>query len=689
MKAGRATRQHGAALLLLLAVVALGSSWYLVSRLNVESGMANAAAKVRNTQVLNRAKQALIGYIATQANFVNENRPGAFPCPEAPADFNVNGSEGTVSYPCTLPIVGRFPWRTLGMDKLVDASGEPLWYAIATGWAGAATVINSDCASPASGMACATGRLTVDSATNDVIVLIIAPGPATRVTASAGCAAWTQVRSTIAPPDWRNYLECENATSPADATFVTTSTNSAFNDQLVTITVGDLMPALEASIANRIQREILPALQTVFTPATWGFTGASTVNPVLPYPAAFANPGPGAGTSNYRGAAATYRGLLPFNQTQGCTEAPANPRCTTAPTGGTAFLLFSKPASYTDSKIAGSGTLRTSSASATCVWQSSVYVCTGEYDAPSISVSASVNVGNVAMGLRAWDASKVTCSAVDDVGNGNPETAVTCSATAALQSDGSAIVTAKTSALPDIASSGWGTYANYKIKIDRAAFGDHSLLDTANATTGWFVRNEWFRLVYYAVAASNTAQKLPAERSCVGLPLPAAPPNGDCLPLTTNAVTAAKSALLVLAGRSVNGSARPSTSLTPIFDYLEFGNADAANGSPTAVYESRTVSGRPTTPNADTGSANAYTVATIGSLSTGASFQFKATNTNTGTSTLNTTATGTRSLVNEDGSNLAAAAIQANAAVQVTWDGTKFLLSKRPYNDRVVAISSN
>jgi hypothetical protein len=91
---------------------------------------------------------------------------------------------------------------------------------------------------------------------------------------------------------------------------------------------------------------------------------------------------------------------------------------------------------------------------------------------------------------------------------------------------------------------------------------------------------------------------------------------------------------------------------------------------------------------ADTGAANAYTVA-VTFLATGAGFQFRATNANTGDSTLNTTATGTRSLLNPDGSNLAAATIQANAAVQVTWDGTQFVLSKRPFNDRIAAIAGN
>jgi len=139
-----------------------------------------------------------------------------------------------------------------------------------------------------------------------------------------------------------------------------------------------------------------------------------------------------------------------------------------------------------------------------------------------------------------------------------------------------------------------------------------------------------------------------------------------------------KSVALILAGRSINGSARPSATLA---DYLEFGNA---NG----IYESLTVTPSTTVSYADTGTANAYSVS-VESLVAGNSFQFKAANTNTSGSTLTTPATGARSLVNSDASALTASTIQANALVQVVFDGTQFLLLKRPFNDRVAAINSN
>ena len=118
--------QRGLALLGLLAVIVLVFAWILTSRLNA----ANSSVSVdreHNAKVLARAKSALIGYMAQRAATAGENNPGSLPCPEAPADFNVPGAEGTANGNCSLPAVGRLPWRTIGVEKLVDAAGETIW----------------------------------------------------------------------------------------------------------------------------------------------------------------------------------------------------------------------------------------------------------------------------------------------------------------------------------------------------------------------------------------------------------------------------------------------------------------------------------------------------------------------------------------------------------------------------------
>ncbi|HLX80040.1 MAG TPA: hypothetical protein VKS43_05600 [Burkholderiales bacterium] len=549
MKRRQFSRQRGGVLLAMLFVIAIGASWFYVNRLNDESGGMTAIRMSKNAAVLNRAKQALIGYVAFQAGQATEPNPGALPCPENPGDFNsTTGNDGKEGSTCGATTVGRFPWRTLGLDKLVDAYGEPLWYVVSPNW-GVASGSNSDINSNT------LGQLTVNGVPNAAVALIIAPGPAFFVPAAAGCTAWNQVRTTTAPPDWRNYLECDNATTPADASFVATGPSTSFNDQVMVVTVADVMPAIEAAIADRTNREIVPALNSVYTAAGWGFSGS---NPVYPFAAPWGNTA-NPGTSNYQGAPNTYNGLLPFFQTQGCNPA-SDPRCTTATTGGSAFLVFSK---FGNESSSGSGSIRTQS---TCSWQSTAYVCTGQYNQPTIAVTFKFKVTNVAMGLRALDTTKVVVTAMNDTSGGWGTTTISSTTTATLNSDGSATFTVTTDLLPDIVTAGWGTYADYVISIDRAAVGDHSLLDSTsvtNGSTGWFVRNEWYRLIYYAVTSRYTTGTLP----------PSCTTGIDCLSAITNVTPAgAQRAILILAGSSVNGVTRPGSSPT-LQNYLEGGNA--------------------------------------------------------------------------------------------------------------------
>jgi hypothetical protein len=221
MTASPARRQHGAALLAMLLILTLGGLWYLTSRLNAATANRTAETRNQNAAVLAQAKQVLMGYVAHQAAVANEDNPGAFPCPEVPSGMtSTTGFDGrTITPNCTLPAVGRFPWRTLGTEKLVDASGEPLWYVIASGWskpsAAGNTIINSNCTGDAT-MLCNTGMLTVYGV-RDTVALIIAPGPAfaslrrpaARRETSCGRSAPLPISATTSV----------RATSPADATF--------------------------------------------------------------------------------------------------------------------------------------------------------------------------------------------------------------------------------------------------------------------------------------------------------------------------------------------------------------------------------------------------------------------------------------------------------------------------------------
>ena len=544
----RIARGRGVALIALVAVIALSASWAFVSRLNSMSADFAAAKRARNALVLSHAKQALLGHIALQAAKSGEDDPGRLPCPESPgsAGTALEGANGTCSAGTA---IGRFPWRTVGMDKPIDADAEPLWLVVSSGWfkvSGTNLTINSD----------STGALNVDDVSNAAVALIIAPG------APLGGQARTSTN-----PSYDNYIESYNS---GTSKFTTTGASDSFNDQVVVITVADIMPGLEAAIARRIEREIVPALKTVYTPATWGFAGAS---PVYPFAAPFANPGPGTGTSDYQGTAGTYQGLLPFNQTQGCTADVTNPRCLTSLiswSGVQAIPVETLGFGY----IAG-GTLPSSPS---CTETADTRQCAGYYhenDAtPSqpIRVQMTTTLANVAMGLRALDTTKLYVEARNDVVT-DPWLTQTVTLDSATMNTNGSVTLVFSSTLPNIDTMGWGTYAEFRMRIERSAIADHALLSTTNATTGWFARNGWYRQLYYAVSQGHTAGTLPP--SCTTGTTCLSVTNGDAdtvYPITAGG----QHAILILAGRSINGSVRPSSNRG---DYLEFDNLTATGAA--------------------------------------------------------------------------------------------------------------
>jgi hypothetical protein len=482
-----------------------------------------------------------------------DDNPGRLPCPEAPGDFNTV-NEGRAAGSCMPPNnVGRLPWRTLGLEKLVDAAGEPLWYAVSQGWSlpGVSTTpINSD----------SSGQLSVNGAANDAVALIIAPGAVLSVQAGGGCTAQAQERPVAGPPDVRDYLECGNDT----AGFVTSAAGQTFNDQVLRVAASDVIPALEAAVAVRTQREIAPALRNAAfvldsnNPRRW--IASSSNPPIYPYATPFTNPA----TSNYLGAVNTYQGLLPVARSQDTVAYQATP-ADAVETLGFGYIVFQ-----------------------TCSWETAdARLCEGryhEYDpdpTKPIRIQMTATFTNVAMGLRVLDTTHLTVEARED-GTSGPWTVLTPSYTAEMN-DGSASGKPRGSVsirfwatLPNIDVMGWATQADFRIRIDRAVIADHCLLSTTATTCGgadtsWFARNQWQRNFYYAVAQNNTAAVLPSVGGC---------DSGNCLRFNDSGTRNIRM-LLILAGRRLDTQTRPSATLS---DYLEFQNADLGT-----LYEQRPV----------------------------------------------------------------------------------------------------
>lgn len=520
---GTRRAQRGIALLVMLVLVTLGISWFAVSRLAARASFV-AENRTGNAEALQRARQALIGWVARSAAQAGENNPGRLPCPEAAGYAGDPSQEGIAAGSCTLPKVGRLPWRTLGLDKLRDAAGEPLWYVVSPGWAftSGALTINSN----------TQGQLTVDGQSNAAVALIIAPGPAMIVQAAPGCSARSQARNAPSPGmDARDYIECSNT---ATATFSSTGPAASFNDQVLTVTTADLLPAIEAAVAHRVEREIVPQLRSAYAGAEWGLTSS---NPVFPFAAPFADPQ----TSSFQGAAGLFQGLLPFTATQGCTP-PTDPRCSTT------FVIWDTAVAPTLVQTGGGGTLLNVDCTVTAI----VAQCTGVY-VGSLQVRMSASARDAAMALR-----KITpAQTLIEYGHGSYDASSAGIATGVFAGDGSATINVSGS-LPDLGAPA----AQYRVTAKIGVLADHALLDPNNAATGWFVRNKWYQLAYYALSPNHAASGTP-PRSCSASPL-------TCLSVANVAPSDRQRAILILAGRRLAGQTRPSGSIA---DFLEFGNA--------------------------------------------------------------------------------------------------------------------
>jgi hypothetical protein len=552
-------RHGGAALIGLAAILVLGISWMLVSRLSSANRV--AADRGQNARVLADAKAALLGWVATNALDSAESNPGRLPCPQAWGDVGDPTNEGRAAANCSAPAAGWLPWRTLGLPKLLDASGQQLWYVVSPGWhfAGASLILNSN----------TPGQLTLDGA--PMVALIIAPGAALSLAPNAnqvatGCAARSQSQalSLPTPPNPLDFLECQNGTT-ADQTFtasvVDNGTNRVFNDQVVGVAAADVLPGLEAAISKRIERDIVPTLKAVYSGTEWEESAiAPKVSPAAPA-FAFAAPWASPGTSTFRGAAGTFQGLLPFSYSEGCSPL-TDARCTTT------FVAWDSAVSPNLQRLGGTANLT----GETCTFPTAATVqCDGQYvGTGTLQLLMTPRARNVTMTLRKLDtaATDVTTQ-VRVAGTYVAITPTSKSAAGALRTNGSSNISINV-ALPSRSN---GTL--FRITANIAMLADHPVLKPNNATTGWFVRNEWYRLVYYAIAPDH-APSGAAPRICTDAGL-------TCLQVA-NVATANKRSILILAGRSLTGVARPNGTLT---DFVEGLNSDLPSN---LIFEQRTVS---------------------------------------------------------------------------------------------------
>ncbi len=216
-----ASHQKGAALIALVFVITLV---FLAYTLYATTGVEYKAERdLRTAKALVEAKSALLGWSVLQ------NNPGQLPCPE---DTSLIGlpTEGQAKSSCTLPAIGRLPWRTLGLGDIRDGNGDKLWYVISSGFRN--PPINSN----------TLAQLAVDGTPNSAVAILFSVG--------IPLAGQSRPSSNLAPAAVTQYLEGSN--NDGDNTFVSNGAVGTFNDRLLVVKQSELF----SLVTNRILRLI-------------------------------------------------------------------------------------------------------------------------------------------------------------------------------------------------------------------------------------------------------------------------------------------------------------------------------------------------------------------------------------------------------------------------------------------------
>ncbi len=257
--------QHGAALMVMLVIMIIGSIAFLVSSLS--SSALQIERDKKTLAVLAQAKEALIGYAVSVAA-TGSKRPGDLPCPDTDND----GIPGDVTYTtCNQQSqrIGRLPWKTLGLPDLRDGSGERLWYAVSVNFKNSSRTVCTNSFLTGCLNSDTPGTITVRSPDGNIIndatsgsgvaAVIIAPGDVLQRQGGS-----LQDRSSAGINTASNYMDIANGIDNASFTDNTTngfiqgrikdnSGNVILNDQLLVITQDNIMQPIQKRVAAEVK----------------------------------------------------------------------------------------------------------------------------------------------------------------------------------------------------------------------------------------------------------------------------------------------------------------------------------------------------------------------------------------------------------------------------------------------------
>lgn len=528
-------KQRGAALMVMLIVVVIGSLAFLVSSLG------KADKKIERdkitTAALAQAKEALIGYAINSENSSTENkpRPGNLPCPDIDAPDPTNLLYGVEEGACVAGAIGRLPWKSLGIPELVDDAGEPLWYAVSGNFRresmNSNSIINSD----------AQGTLLV-YATDGTTLLTPAGSEAIAIIFSPGAIVGNHQRNSVAQKiDASNYLETGSNgrnNSATNGPFIAGDKTSSFNDRLLYITTDQLLPSIEKRVAHELKNHLKSYYDS------WkGY----------PFAATFSDPS----SATFTGVSSLTYGLYPFGGINGIGDQPTSPAWNAIPS-----ISYAPPPS-------GSGILVCSLATGgwvnsrsrccsnnNCNGSSNIVIPTGT----KITITGKLN--NVGLGFwKLHDIRDIAqVRARDSNGNNVLASSVldNVSVTGSLDfTNGSATVIFS------------GTGRSGGSTLQRIEFRD--IQYQSSPLPSWFAMNNWNELIYYTISSGYAPG---GGNTCI---FPGTP---SCLKINGNGGINNSRAAIIMSGRAIAGSHSSAT----LSNYLEAENLTPAD----YIFENKT-----------------------------------------------------------------------------------------------------
>lgn len=290
-------RQRGAALLLLMLAVIVSMTTVLVVALDRDS--IESRRQVDARAVLAQAREALLDYALVHPYRVSGD-PFSLPCPDLNgAGGYAEGEAHTANCGANgQTMIGRLPWRTLGLPALKDAGAECLWYVVSGSWkqAGAATapMINPDSNGQLQLVSVDNGSVIAGGTAADrPIAMVIAPMRPVDGQTRPSAATGTQCSPGFAA---NRFMEADGASGTnnynligtadvVDTFGVAANPSELHNDRIVTISRNDIAERIHgrAGFTSEIRNLGLAAAACL---ANYAATNPGGVNDLrLPWPA--------------------------------------------------------------------------------------------------------------------------------------------------------------------------------------------------------------------------------------------------------------------------------------------------------------------------------------------------------------------------------------------------------------------